>query len=513
MLNLALLLEQSSAREPDKLAVMLDEEQLTYADLDAAANRVAGALVQLGVQPGDKVALLLPNIPEFPICYYGILKAGAVVVPLNVLFKHSEIAYHLEDSDAVVLIAWEHLMGEAAAGFHQSETCKQMVLVQSPGSTQPLPHGAQSLHELVADQPPLFDTMQTMPDDTAVILYTSGTTGRPRGAELTHFNMFFNALVSATALDITENDVGLVALPLFHALGQTCMMNLCFYLGATITLLPHFEPTRAFEIITRDRVSYFAGVPTMYFYLLHHPEAEAYDLHGLQRCISGGAALPVEVKQTFKQRHGVTIQECYGLSETSPVATLNYLDEETHAGRIGHPVWGVELRLVDPEGQPLAPGDLGEIVIRGHNVMKGYYKRPEATAEVMRGGWLHTGDLGRMDATGSFSIVDRLKDVIIRGGMNVYPREIEEVLQGHPAIAEAAVIGVPHPALGEEILAVVVRRRDQAVSAEALINYCAERLAAFKYPRSIEFRDALPKTLTGKLLKHDLKAQVRAVAG
>lgn len=513
MLNLALLLEQSAAHNPEKLAVILDDEQMTYAEINAAANRVAHALAQLGVQRGDKVALLLPNITEFPICYYGILKAGAVVVPLNVLFKHNEIAYHLEDSDAVVLIAWEHLMGEAAAGFHQTETCKHLVIVPSSGSTQPLPYGALALHSLLAEQPPVWDTVQTMPDDTAVILYTSGTTGRPRGAELTHFNMFFNAMVSANVIDVDESDVGLVALPLFHSFGQTCMLNLSFYLGATISLLPRFEATRAFEVIARDRVTYFAGVPTMYFYLLNHPEAEAYDLSGLRRCISAGAPLSVEVSAAFKRRNGVTILEGYGLSEASPVACFNHHGQQPTAGSIGTPIWGTEMRVVDPAGQPVQPGTLGEIVIRGHNVMKGYYKRPEATAEVLRGGWLHTGDLARMDENGYFYIVDRLKDVIIRGGTNVYPHEIEEVLYGHPAIADAAVIGVPHPALGEEILAVVVLKRNQHASAEELIDYCADRLASFKYPRSIEFRETLPRTPTGKILKHELQAQVRSVAG
>ena len=506
MLNLATLLEQSARRSPGKLAVILDDIKLRYAEVNGAANKVANGLVGLGVKPGDKVAIMLPNTPHFVICYYAILKAGATVVPLNVLFKRHEVEYHLEDSDSVALIVWEGFLGEAAEGFRGAQGCQHLIVAQSPGSSAALPDGALPLSALMADTSPLFDTVQTMPDDTAVILYTSGTTGRPKGAELSHFNMFFNAYIGAEkVLQTGPDEIGLAVLPLFHSFGQTCVMNALLYCGGTISLLPRFEPQKALEVLARDQVTYFAGVPTMYFYLLNFPGANQYDLSALRRCCSGGSAMPVEVMHAFNKKYNVTILEGYGLSETSPVASFNHLDREPKPGSIGTPIWGVEMRCVNADGRDVPAGELGEIVIRGHNVMKGYYKRPDASAEAIRGGWFYTGDVAYVDGDGYFFIKDRVKDMIIRGGFNVYPREIEEVLYGHPAIAESAVIGVHDEALGEEIKAVVAFKPGQSASEPELIDYCKERLAAYKYPRSIEIRDTLPKTATGKILKRELK--------
>jgi long-chain acyl-CoA synthetase len=299
--------------------------------------------------------------------------------------------------------------------------------------------------------------------------------------------------------------VVLVALPLFHSFGQTCQMNTTLYYGGTITLMPRFEPQKALEIMQRDRVTHFSGVPTMYFYLLNFPGADQYDLSALRFLSSGGSAMPVEVLHAFKAKYGVTIQEGYGLSETSPVASFNHLDRPPKPGSIGTPIWGVEMRCVDTEGRDVPPGELGEIVIRGHNVMKGYYKRADATAESIRDGWFYTGDVAYKDEDGYYFIKDRVKDMIIRGGFNVYPREIEEVLYAHPAIAEAAVIGVHDQALGEEVKAVVAFKPGQSATEPEIIEYCRERLAAYKYPRSVEIRDTLPKTATGKILKRELK--------
>ena len=505
MLNLAVVLEQSAQRNPAKVAVVFDDMKLRYAEVNGAANKIANGLRALGINQGDKVAMLLPNTPHFVLCYFAILKLGATVVPLNVLLKQNEIAYHLADSDAVALIAWEGFLAEAAAGTHATPTCRNLIVAQAPASTTALPDGATPLGALLADNLPAFDTVQTMPDDTAVILYTSGTTGRPKGAELTHFNMFFNAYISAEkVMVLPESTVALVALPLFHSFGQTCVMNAVLYMGGTITMLPRFEPQRALEIMQRDRVTYFAGVPTMYFYLLNFPNTDTYDLC-LTNCSSGGASMPVEVMHAFNAKYGVKILEGYGLSETSPVASFNHLNREPKPGSIGTPIWGVELRCVDAEGQDVPQGELGEIVIRGHNVMKGYYKRPDATAEAVRGGWFYTGDVAYIDEEGYLFIKDRVKDLILRGGFNVYPREVEEVLYGHPAIAEAAVVGVPNQALGEEIRAVVVLKAGQVAEASEIIAYCKERLAAYKYPRSVEFRATLPKTATGKILKRELR--------
>jgi long-chain acyl-CoA synthetase len=510
MLNLATVLEQSAARNPAKTAVILDDIRLSYAELNGAANMIAGGLVRLGVKQGDKVAIMLPNTPHFVMCYYAILKAGAVVVPLNVLFKQNEVAYHLQDSDAVALIAWEGFLGEAAPGFAMAEGCASLVVAQAPGSQVELPAGALPLNALMAGSQPAFEAAATMPDDTAVILYTSGTTGRPKGAELSHFNMFFNAMICADKLlGPKEDEVGLATLPLFHSFGQTCVMNMLLYCGATVTLLPRFEPQRALEVMQRDRVTYFAGVPTMYFYLLNFPGAENYDLSALRRCCSGGSAMPVEVMHAFNKKYGVTILEGYGLSETAPVASFNHMDRPTKPGSIGTPIWGVEMRVVDSEGRDVPDGELGEIVIRGHNIMKGYYKRPEATAEAIRGGWFFSGDVAYRDEEGYYFIKDRVKDMIIRGGFNVYPREIEEILYAHPAVAEAAVFGVPDAALGEEIRAAVSLKPGQSATEQELIDYCKERMAAYKYPRTLEIMAALPKTATGKLLKRELRAMVQ----
>ena len=507
MLNLAMLLETSARRNPAKVAVILDSIQLRYAELLGAVNKIANGLRQQGVRPGDKVAIMLPNTPHFVACYYAILKLGAVVVPLNVLFKQHEIHYHLDDSDAVALIAWEGFLGEAAAGFRLAGSCERLLVAQAPGSTTELPEDALPLTALMADTAPTFDMHPTMPDDTAVILYTSGTTGRPKGAELTHFNMFFNAYIGAEkVLQAQPDEIALCVLPLFHSFGQTCVMNALLYTGGTITMLPRFEPLKALEVMQRDRVTLFEGVPTMYFMMLNHPEADKFDLSSLRRCSSGGSAMPVEVMQAFNQKYNVTILEGYGLSETSPVASFNHLDRPAKPGSIGTPIWGVEMRCVDGEGREAPNGELGEIQIRGHNVMKGYYKRPDATAEAISPeGWFSTGDVAYRDDDGFFFIKDRVKDMIIRGGFNVYPREIEEVLYAHPTIAEAAVIGVPDQLHGEEIRAVVALKPGQQADEEEIIAYCKERLAAYKYPRSVEFRSALPKTATGKILKRELR--------
>jgi long-chain acyl-CoA synthetase len=317
--------------------------------------------------------------------------------------------------------------------------------------------------------------------------------------------MFSNAMVSADdVVNVKADDVGLAVLPLFHAFGQTTMLNLCTYKGATMTLMPRFEPRKALDVMSRDKVTFFCGVPTMYSFLLRYPHADRYDLSSLRRCISGGAAMPVEIMRAFNEKYNVTILEGYGLSETAPVATFNHMVRPPKPGSIGTALWGVEVRVVDEDDRVVPTGEVGELVIRGHNVMKGYYKSPEVTAEVMRNGWFHTGDMAKMDEDSYVFIVDRKKDMIIRAGMNIYPREVEEVLYGHPAVAEAAVVGIAHSVQGEKVHAVIVLKEEQTATEEELIHYCKERLADYKTPRTVEFRDELPKTATGKILKRQL---------
>ncbi len=508
-LNLATLLTESVKRNPAQTAIIFDNFKMSYGQLQGASNLFANSLRQAGLEQGQKVALMLPNIPQFLVCYYGILKAGGVVVPLNVLLKAPEVAYHLEDSDSVILVAWEGFTEAAVGGYKETPTCKTLVMVNAPGSENiPTVEGAIGSTAFMAQAKPDPILAQTMPDDTAVILYTSGTTGRPKGAELTHFNMFFNAwsCLKNMGLDYTEKDVTLMALPLFHSYGQSSVMNVAIGAGATLTLIPRFDPVKAFEIMQRDKVTSFSGVPTMYFYLLNHPARKNYDLSSLNKCTSGGSAIPIEILSAWERETGVKILEGYGLSETSPVASFNVAFKPTKPGSIGEPLWGVDMKVVDENDQELPVGERGELLIRGHNVMKGYLKRPEATAEVMRGGWFHTGDVARMDEDGYFYIVDRVKDLIIRGGFNVYPREIEEVLYGHPAIAECAVIGVPDQALGEEVKAVIVLKQGQTATEDEIREYCRERIASNKYPRLYQFMDDLPKNATGKILKRELKA-------
>jgi long-chain acyl-CoA synthetase len=508
-LNLATLLVESAKSSPNHTAIILDSFRMSYAELDLASNKFASVLQHAGVQPGQKVALMMPNVPQFAVIYYGILKAGGVVVPLNVLLKAPEVHYHLSDSDAVALIAWEGFAEHALPGYVETETCQTLWLVNAPGSsTDPDVRGGRNFNKDMATASPSFEMAQTMPDDTAVILYTSGTTGRPKGAELTHFNMFFNARVSIEFLGINwePNDVVLVALPLFHAFGQSCQLNTTIGVGGTITLMPRFDPVKAYEVIQRDKVTKFSGVPTMFFYLLNHPDRTKYDLSSLTGCTSGGSAIPVEVLNRWEQLFGFKILEGFGLSETSPTASFNVMFKPSKPGSIGLPVWGVEMRLVDDDDKEVPAGEPGELCIRGHNVMKGYYKRPEATAEVMRNGWFHTGDIATKDTEGYFFIVDRKKDMLLRGGYNVYPREIEEVLYTHAAIAECAVIGVPDPALGEEVKAIVVLKDGASVTEDELREFTKARLASYKYPRYIEIRtEPLPKNATGKILKRELR--------
>ncbi len=517
MLNLAVLLENSARERPQQTAVIFNEMKFDYATLNAAANQVANGLVKAGVQPGDKVALGCPNLPFFPIVYYGILKAGAVVVPLNVLLKPREIAYHLQDSDAKVYFCFEGTeqlpMGQMGwAAFNEVDGCEHFIIMTAnPAAPSPI-EGAATLGMFMGTQPPVFPTVQTSSEDTAVILYTSGTTGRPKGAELSHTNMLMNARLSDNMYDDQEGDVALAVLPLFHSFGQSVVMNATLYRGGTITLMPRFDPAQALAIMERDNVTIFAGVPTMYWAMLNLPGAEEkYDLekiaNNLRLCASGGAAMPVEVMKAFEAKFNVAILEGYGLSETSPVATFNRMDKVRKPGSIGLPVWGVEIRIVDEEDSDVPVGALGEILIRGHNVMKGYYNKPEANEAAFRNGWFYTGDIGKFDEDGYIYIVDRVKDMIIRGGFNVYPREIEETLVAHPDVSLAAVIGIPHQQYGEEIKAFIVLKDGAQVTADELIAWSKENMAAYKYPRRIEFRDTLPMNATGKILKTELRKE------
>ena len=512
MLNLAILLEDSARNVPERCAVIGGETRLTYAEVDAQANQVANSLKNIGIKAGDKVALSCPNVPFFPVIYYGILKTGAVVVPLNILLKAGEIAYHLADSDAKIYFCFEGAadlpIGEQGfRGFGQTATCENFVLLTTDAAKSPY-ENTKTFAELIENQPTAFESALTNADDTAVILYTSGTTGQPKGAELTHQNMLLNARLSDTMYPRRDHDVHLITLPLFHSFGQTVQMNAGFYNRATIILLPRFSPEAALDAMQKHDVTIFAGVPTMYWALLNYADADKFDLPkiggNLRLCSAGGSPLPVEVLKGFEAKYTTKIIEGYGLSETSPIAVFNKPDS-ARAGSIGFPAWGIEIRVVDENGNDVADGDLGEIVIRGHNIMKGYYKRPEATAAAIKNGWFYSGDIGRRDAEGYLYIADRVKDMILRGGFNVYPRELEEVLLTHEAVSLAAVVGIAHEELGEEVKAFIILKQSANLTEKELIEWCRERMANYKYPRFVEFRETLPMTATGKILKRELR--------
>jgi long-chain acyl-CoA synthetase len=491
-MSLADILTSGAAQRPDNVAVKLDDVEVSYAALDDATARIAGLLRSKGVEVGDRVGVMLPNVPHFPIVFFGAQRACAVVVPMNVLLKGREVGFYLEDSGAKVLFAWSGFAEAAEAGAAAAGA--ECVLVD-PDTFPALLGGAE----------PADETVARAPDDTAVILYTSGTTGTPKGAELTHAGLTTNVEVSRELFSVTPDDVIFGGLPLFHVFGLTCGLNTAIASGATLTLLPRFDPTKALEILERDRVTIFEGVPTMYGALLNHPRRGEFHVSALRICVSGGAALPVEVLRGFDSAFGCKILEGYGLSETSPVASFNHPDRERKPGSIGTPIRGVEMKVVDDEGNDVAQGDVGEIVIRGHNLMKGYWRKPEATEAAIRDGWFHTGDMAQVDEDGYFFIVDRKKDMIIRGGYNVYPREIEEALFEHPAILECAVLGVPHDELGEEVAAAVVLKEGFDVDAAEIRAHAKERVAAYKYPRHIWFTDVLPKGPTGKILKREIE--------
>ncbi|MBS4100461.1 long-chain-fatty-acid--CoA ligase [Tsukamurella paurometabola] len=497
--NLATMLRESASADPTAPLVFAGDAELSYRTVDVESGRLAAGLLAAGLTPGDKVAVQLPNLPQFVIAYFGILKAGLTMVPLNPLFTAREVEYHLTDSDARLFITSAFSLAGALDGARAAGVTEVAVV----GGEAPA--GTRVFDAFLGE-----DTGEIHPtdaDDTAVLLYTSGTTGRPKGAELTHFELYMNCTIAPQLFGMRADDVGLGALPLFHVFGLSSVLNAAVRYGASVALLPRFDAEAAVDLIERRKVTVLSGVPTMYVALLG-VDTTGRDVSSLRAAVSGGASIPGGVIRAFEEKFpGLAILEGYGLSETASTATFNISAEQRKVLSIGKPIWGVEMRAVDPDGAELPPGEanVGEIVVRGHNVMKGYYKRPDATAEAIRNGWLHTGDLGYRDEDGYFFIVDRLKDLIVRGGYNVYPREVEEVLYAHPDVVEAAVVGRPDDRLGEEVVAHVVLRPGSSLDEEGLSAYAKEHLAAYKYPRAYYLRPELPKGATGKILKRELR--------
>ncbi|WP_310401538.1 long-chain-fatty-acid--CoA ligase [Nocardia kruczakiae] len=492
--NLANNLVNTARYLGDRPAIKLDSITLNYSELERAAAAVAGDLQARGVQAGDRVGIVLPNVPAFPILFYGVLMAGAVAVPMNPLLKAREVAYYVEDSGMSLVY------GSRAAWSVVSEAARDAgistFLVDDLGPTAADLLGC-----------PVAEPVTRRRDDTAVLLYTSGTTGSPKGAELTHDNMSTNASTTVdTLIQTTPDDVVLGCLPLFHVFGLTCGLNAVVKSGALLTLIPRFDAESALRVLVRDHVTVLEGVPTMYSALLNLPRADSVDLSSLRCCIVGGAPMPVEVLKSFEEKFGCEVYEGYGLSETAPIACFNQPGTRRKSGTIGIPVRGCLLRLVDDNGNELHdPDQPGEIEIKGENVMKGYWGRPKATEESIVDGWFRTGDIATRDRDGYYTIVDRKKDLIIRGGYNVYPREVEEVLYEHPAVAEAAVIGIGDAHFGEQIGAAVSLKRGAHADATEIIDFVRERMADYKYPRRVWFVPSLPKGPTGKILRRSVE--------
>lgn len=511
-LNLGSIVSTSAQRAPSDIAMIFGADRYCFEEMDGLVRRFATELKRAGIKPGDKVAMMSPNNPYFSVAYFGILYTGATVVALNTLQSADEVAFQLNDCEAKAMVLHADFNASGLGGFERAEKCS---LLYSIAASEDTKTESKSLEKVIADQSSHADVFQTMPDDTAVILYTSGTTGIPKGAELTHFNLYYNAQLSCERAfslwpdeinTAGQGDVGVGALPLYHIFGQSGIQNAMLFGGAAISYIERFTVPELVRVIVEDKATFFAGVPTMFFALLHDPTAADADLSSLRACISGGAPLPVEVKRAFHKKFSARIQEGYGLTETSPLATIQRLDETDKAGTIGKPVYGVEIKIFDDNDNEVENGERGEIVIRGHNIMKGYYNRPEATADAMRGGWFHSGDIGYYDDDGDVVIVDRKKDMLLRGGYNVFPREVEEVLYAHPSIREAAVIGVPDEKYGEEVKAVVSLKPGAEATSEQIIAFCKEHVAAYKYPRIVDIIDELPKGPTGKILKRALRS-------
>ncbi|WP_144942225.1 long-chain-fatty-acid--CoA ligase [Kocuria salsicia] len=500
MTNLATLLTTSAAKYTSDPAVILDDLHLSYGQLDDLSARGAALLTANGIRPGDRVALVLPNVPHMAVLYYAILRAGGIVVPLNPLLTPRELTYHFQDAGVSFVLAWED-MAQAS-----------QKAVEELDGVAVLPISAQGTVGHLMSVEPAAEVVEREDEDTAVLLYTSGTTGRPKGAELTHHNLHSNAEIAGELFDLRNGDVMFGGLPFFHVFGQTVALNGVVARGAAVSLLPRFHPVKALEILRRDHVNIFVGVPTMYVALLHELGKGELTTEGidLRAGVSGGSAMPVEVMAKFEKVFDTSVYEGYGLSETSPIVCFNQPGNVRKPGSIGTVVRGAEIRIVDGDDNEVPTNEVGEIAVRGQYVMKRYWNNPEATEEAMRNGWFHTGDMGRKDEDGAIFIVDRKKDMILRGGYNVYPREIEEVVYQFPGVVEAAVVGVPSEKHGEEVGAVVVfesgvlESKGREALSQELDAFVQERVAKYKYPRIYRITDELPKGPTGKILKREL---------
>ena len=519
------MLEGASRRAPKRTAFIYFGARISYGAFQDHVNRAASGLQALGVQPGDRVALMMPNRPQFPMAYFGALRAGAIVTATSPIYTARETAHQWRDSGAMVAIVDRKLAHIAAAVPHECPELKHIVLtghreyyataygtldrkLQSKAKLSPKAGQPISWVDLLRhDHRP--KPVPTTPADVACLQYTGGTTGTSKGAMLTHQNLVTNACQATADLGCRGDgsEVSVAALPFFHIYAMTCVMITSIYIGGTVVIIPRFELRAALNVIKKHRPTFYHGVPTMYVAFNDAPNVRRYGFHSLRVCMSGGAPLPLEVRQKFEALTGGKLVEGYGLTETSPVTHVNPPEGEIRTGSIGLPIVDTESRIMDVETgtREMPVGQAGEIAIRGPQVMKGYWNKPEETALVLRDGWLYTGDIARKDEAGYYYIVDRKKDLIIAGGFNIYPREVEEVLFEHPKVKEAIVIGVPDAYRGETVKAFIVTQGGATVTAEEIMAFCRKHLASYKVPRMVEFRESLPKSGVGKYLRRALR--------
>jgi len=508
-LNLVHTLSQTALKHPEHTAVNFEGQSYSYAQLNTYITKFASGLSKLGIEKGDKVALVVGNSPHFIIALYGALKAGAAVIPVNPLYSPDELIYILTNGDAKAVITLDLFLPLVEKASPILPNIEHYIICETK-QEQPYDFSdnkLKSFTNVIGLGDLTFEGPELHEEDLAVILYTSGTTGKPKGAMLTHKNLYSNAMDAGHFLGFTSTEKVIATLPAFHVFCLTVALNAPLMYGATVILVPKFSPSEIFNIIRTQKATVFAGVPTMYNFLYQFPEGKTEDFESIRLCVSGGSSLPVALLENFEKKFNVMISEGYGLSEASPVTTFNPLDRPRKAGSIGTNISNVENKIVNELGEEVPVGVVGELIARGPNIMKGYYNMPEETAMTIRDGWLYTGDLARRDEDGYFYIVDRKKEMIIVGGFNVYPREVEEILYNHPEIVECAVIGLPDDNFGESVKAYVVSK-NPTLSEETLIEYCKAHLAKYKVPKSIEFISELPKNATGKILRRALKDSI-----
>jgi len=503
-MNLPLKLAEQSKLFPDKEALIYNNKRFTYGELDASVKKLADGLSKMGILPGDRVLLALENCPEFVISYYAILSAQGIVVPVNPQYTMNELSVIMANALPEAVITTGQVMPLFNSISAEVPLDKGIITIGAVEHTGALP-----FEKVLGSGSPGYTPGRPARDEMAVLMYTAGSTGSPKGAMLSHYNLYSNALAFAQCCRMTPADRSLLIAPAYHAAAQTCVMNSTLVSGATMFIHEGWNgPERLLKSLQKDKITFYFGPPTMYTLLVEHPEAEKYDLRSWRYALTGAAPTPPDLFKKFEEKFGLKLMEGYGLTETSPVTTLMPLGGTFKTGSIGLPIPGVEIRIVDYEDREVPVNQIGEIIVRGPNVMKGYYNRPEETNWAMRNGWFHTGDLAYVDSDGYLFIVDRKKDLIIRGGLNIYPKEIEEVLYSHPSVFDAAVIGVPDPIMGEEVLAFVLLREGATVTPEEIREFCSKKLARYKIPKHIRFVENLPKTTSGKLLKKELQKMI-----